>query len=66
LGLEGEGEIGVWATNNIEVAGMGAIMVVNEVAQEFSDWPDADGTDAKMTMSDDGAEEARDCVKGAL
>jgi hypothetical protein len=65
-GLDGEGDIGVWATNNIELAGMGTIMAVNEVAQDFTDWPDADSTDAAITMSADGAEEARDCVKGAL
>jgi endonuclease YncB( thermonuclease family) len=64
-GMDGADQIGVWASNALK-AGEGLILAVNEVAQELTDWPDADSTDAEMTMADDGAEEARGCVDDAL
>jgi hypothetical protein len=64
--VEGGGDdIGVWATNNIDEAGGGLIFSVNEVAKEFSDWGDGSLTDARTSMTDDGAEEARDCIGNA-
>jgi hypothetical protein len=62
-GLEGEGDLGVWASNALE-PGQGIVMAVDAVAQEFSDWPDADTTDANITSSSDGVSEARDCAEG--
>lgn len=59
-----EGEVGVWATNNIEPLGGGLIMSVDGLAQEFTVWPDADSTDARITSSDDGVSQARACLGG--
>ena len=39
------------------------IIAVDEVAKEFSDWPDGDKTDARMSSADDGVAEAHDCAK---
>lgn len=60
-GMEGDGEVGLWATNDL--AG-GLIFAVNSMAEEFSDWGSGGGTDAELTTSDDGADEALDCVGG--
>ncbi len=62
-GLEGGDDIGVWATNSKQ-AGGGIIMAVNGVAQEFSDWGDADKTDAAIDQSADGVDQAIACVEG--
>lgn len=66
--LEGEGmddgQIVVFATNDIEH--VATMMSVNSMAQEFFVWPDADSTDAHITMDDDGADESVDCVNQAL
>jgi hypothetical protein len=61
-GLEGKGDVGVWATNSKRAEGL--IMAVDGVAQEFSDWGDADKTDAAIDQSADGVEEARACAEG--
>jgi hypothetical protein len=61
-GLEAAGDIGVWATNSRR--GAGAIYAVNSVAQEFSDWRDADKTDAAIDPSAQGVDEARRCAAG--
>lgn len=53
-GLEGNGDIGIWATN--DTSGAGAIYAVDAVAREFSDWGKGSATDA-----DDGASEAKRC-----
>lgn len=60
-GGEGDGEIGVWATNDLEpVVGF---FSVNGLALEFTDWADGPSSDAQLSMSDDGASEAEECVK---
>lgn len=59
-GMEGGGEVGVWATNSL--SGSGSIFAVNAIANEFSDWADGRTTDAALSMSDDGAREAEDCL----
>jgi hypothetical protein len=61
-GLDGSGDVGTWATNRL-AAGGGLIFAVDSVAQEFSDWGDADQTDANITMQDDGAQLSRECVE---
>lgn len=61
VGAEGNGEIGVWATNNLEpVVGF---FSVNGLALEFTDWADGPASAAKLSMNDDGASEAEACVK---
>ena len=61
VGAEGNGEIGVWATIDLEpVVGF---FSVNGLALEFSDWADGPASDAQLSMSDDGASEAEACVK---
>lgn len=57
----GDDTTGVWATNRLEAA-PGMILAVDGIAQEFSDWPDGDTTDARTSPADDGVSEARDCV----
>jgi hypothetical protein len=60
-GGEGDGEIGVWATNDLEpIVGF---FSVNGLALEFTDWADGPSSDAQLSMSDDGASEAEECVK---
>ena len=59
-GMEGGGEIGVWATNSLD--GGGSIFAVDGLAKEFSDWGDGDTTDANITQSSDGVSEAKECA----
>ena len=59
-GMEGDNEIGVWATNSLDGAGL--ILAVDEVAKEFSDWGHGDTTDAHITQSTDGVSEAKECA----
>jgi hypothetical protein len=59
--IQGEGvEVGVWATNSLT---SGLTYSVNALAKEFSDWGDGGATDARLSMSDDGAAEAEACVR---
>ena len=60
VGMEGDNEIGVWATNSLD--GTGLIFAVDGVAKEFSDWGHGDTTDANITQSSDGVSEAEECV----
>ena len=61
-GLEERGDIGVWASNRLE-GGAGMIFSVNAMAEEFSQFGSGRTTDANITMSDDGARAAEDCVE---
>ena len=63
-GMEGNGDIGLWASNSLEPGG-GLIFAVNGLAKEFSDWGHGDTTDAQITMFDEGADEAKECVSQA-
>jgi hypothetical protein len=56
-GMEGAGDIGVWATN--DPSGGGMIFAVDGMAKEFSDWADGSTTDAKLSLSDDGVSAAK-------
>jgi hypothetical protein len=60
VGMEGDGEIGVWATNSLD--GTGLILAVDGLAKEFSDWGDGDTTNANITQSSDGVAEAKECA----
>jgi hypothetical protein len=61
-GLEGNEDIATFITNRLENGG-GIFMSVNNIAKEFSVLPDASKTDAKATMSDDGAQASQDCLR---
>ena len=55
-----DNQVGVWATNNPDwPEGNGVIYSVDGFAQEFTDWGNGGATDANLSMSDDGAEEAK-------
>jgi hypothetical protein len=61
LGMEGDDEVAIWATNIPPGSGTpsGMIFAVNGFAEEFSVWP----TGSDISGSDDGASEARGCVR---
>ena len=59
-GMEGDGEVGVWAMNSLD--GGGLIFAVDGLAKEFSDWGHGDTTDANITQSSDGVSEAKECA----
>ena len=59
-GMEGDGEVGVWATNSLD--GGGLIFAVDGLAKKFSDWGHGDTTDAHITQSSDGVAEAKKCA----
>jgi hypothetical protein len=61
-GAEGNGEIGVWAVNDL-APHYGTIFSVNSFALEFTSWGNGPATSAQLSMSDDGASEAEACVK---
>jgi hypothetical protein len=63
IGMEGNGEIGVWATNSLD--GSGLIFAVDGLAKEFSDWGHGDTTDANIMQSSDGVAEAKECASKA-
>jgi hypothetical protein len=58
--MEGDNEIGVWATNSLD--GSGLILAVDGLAKEFSDWGHGDTTDVNITQSSDGVSEAKECA----
>jgi hypothetical protein len=60
VGMESDGEVGVWATNSLD--GSGLIFAVDGLAKEFSDWVHGDTTDANITQSSDGVSEAKNCA----
>jgi len=56
-----DSETGVWSSNSLKLGG-GLILAVDGLAKEFTVWPDADKTDAGMSIADDGVDEAKDCL----
>jgi hypothetical protein len=54
---------GVWATNSLEPGG-GALMAVDGVAKEFTVWPDADSTAARISAADPAVAAAKNCSTG--
>jgi hypothetical protein len=52
-------QIGVWARNGID---SGIIMSVDSIAQNFTVWPDADGTDAAIASNDPSVSSAKPCL----
>jgi hypothetical protein len=57
----GNGVVGIWASNRLE-ANDGLIFAIDAFAEEFSDWGVGSTTDANITQSDDGAQEAAQCA----
>lgn len=55
-----EADIATFSMNNLD--GPTSVLAINDSAKEFTDWPDGDRTQSRMTLSDDGARESRDCV----
>lgn len=60
-GLEGSGDVGVWASNRLE-GGAGLTFSVNAMAEEFAQFGSGRRTDWNITMADDGAYESEDCL----
>lgn len=56
----GSPERGVWASNSLKRGG-GVIMSVDGIAKEFTVWPNGPA-DSPMSITDDGAQEALDCL----
>ncbi len=56
-----DGDIAVWATTSLE--GDGLIFSVNDLAKEFSAFPDGGRTEVTFSMSDLGASQSRECVR---
>jgi hypothetical protein len=52
-------QVGVWARNGIDT---GIIMSVDSIAQNFTVWPDADGTDAAIATTDPSVSSAKSCL----
>ncbi len=50
----------LWATNRLEDGGL--TFSVDALAKEFSDWGGGGTTKAEMTIGDDGASQALDCI----
>ena len=61
-GLEGTGDVGVWATN--DPAGGGSILAVDDTAKERSSWPIGADANEELTIMADGAMEAEACAGG--
>jgi hypothetical protein len=62
-GLEGSGDIAIWAVNDLEAPS--AVFAVDAVAKEFSDWGEGTRVNDAFGTSDDGAQEARGCAQAA-
>lgn len=54
-------QVGVWASNSLEEGGF---FSVDGFALEFSDWADGPKSDANITLTSEGVDEAKDCAKG--
>lgn len=61
-GMEGKGEIGVWATNDLN--GPGLIFAVDGLAREFTTWGTAG--DPLFSLTDDGVRESEACTRLVL
>lgn len=60
-GLEGDGDIGTWATE--DVGGSGAIYAADSLARKHSNLRDARQA-ANVTLDDEGLSESRECAGG--
>ena len=55
------GDIGVWATTSLD--GSGPIISVDDLAKEFSVFPDGGRMEVTYSMMDAGARESHSCVR---
>jgi hypothetical protein len=62
VAVPGAEQIGVWATNDIVPGALGTILAVDDTAQTFTDWPDADESEARISKSDSAVTAAIGCV----
>ena len=60
-GIDGSGQIGTWAKGG-SLGDGGGVTSVDGFALEYSDWADGPLSDAELSVTDDGAQESRDCV----
>ncbi len=60
-GMEGPDEIGVWAVAR-SLTDPGLVFRADGLAKEFSDWS-ADNTRVEFNTTDDGVNQARECVR---
>lgn len=63
-GFKGPGHVVTWFVTNLN-SRAGIVNSVDDLAKEFTDWPDASKTAAAATMSDEGAFESRRCSEDA-
>ena len=61
LRAPGVDETDVWATNRLTV-GEGSILSVDGFAQQFTMWPKASKSEARISPGDAGVQAARDCL----
>lgn len=54
-------QVGVWASNSVKPGG-GILMSVDGFAQQFTVWPNADGTDAAISKADPSVAAAKACL----
>ena len=64
-GIDGSGQIGTWAKRG-SLGDGGGVISVDGFALEYSDWADGSRSGAELSITDDGAQESRDCVADAL
>lgn len=64
-GLEGPDDVATFVTNRLSGTDFGIIMAADQVAKDFSVFPDAAKTDFEISFTDDGGEEARSCVSAS-
>jgi hypothetical protein len=57
--------MGVWATTRLEGEGLD-FLAVDETAQRFTDWPDADKAPARISPTDPAVAQAKFCADGDL
>ena len=53
-------QTGVWASSKLDTNGL--ITSVDNFAKQFTVWPDADKTQAKISTTDPSVDKARDCL----
>lgn len=63
-GLEGENEIGIWATNSIDPNNPQGFIGAEATAREFTDWDT--GGDNPFSINDDGIALSEECTKAML
>jgi hypothetical protein len=63
-GKGGNGDIGLWAANSLDV-GMGMVLSVNTEALEVSKWPNGKKSQMRLSNKNKGARKSMRCVAAA-